>query len=366
MRIITIICWLVAAGALVGLAIWFLTGTVFGIRSDRIDGSGWSPRWSVGFNIGGWETLTGPYEVAGEYNVSTAGVSSVKVDWIAGNINVTPYDGADVKITEYAQRQLQDSEKLYISTSGNTLTIRFRERSFSGNMPQKKLDVLIPRSLCENMNDFLVDSASSGIYVEGVGAATFRIDSISGSVNVLNIRSGNFKANSSSGSITVASIRADDMKIESISGSVHVTASSAKTIDGDTTSGSVSIEGAYDDVKLNSISGRMTLDNSSPLAELKAETSSGSMDLSGAFDKVKTSSISGTTTVRSRIIPSALKIDTTSGSIHIYVPNEGTISVRHSSTSGRFSSDIPVTMQNSNAMFDISSISGSARIYVLN
>jgi len=100
MRTITIVCWIVAAMALAGLAIWFLTGTVFGLRSDRLNGSNWGSRWSFGLNIGGIDALSGPFEEAGSYTAGTAGVKSINIDWVAGDITVNPYDGGNIKITE--------------------------------------------------------------------------------------------------------------------------------------------------------------------------------------------------------------------------------------------------------------------------
>ena len=363
MRVVTIVCWLVAAAVLTGLAIWFLTGTVFGFGSG-----GWTGLRGISnlsFNIGGWENLSGPFEVAGEYTASASGVSSIKIDWIASTVDVEPYDGNDIKITEFAQRKLSDAERLYVSMSGDTLTIRFRERSFSGNMPQKKLEVLIPRQLCGNLNMFEVDSTSGGINVEGVSAVAFKTDAISGAVNITNVKAGSFHVSTTSGSLTVKSVQAEDMKLEGITGSVHVSGSSAGKINCDTTSGRINIEGAYNSVKLNSISGNMTLDDTAQGADVIAETTSGTIELTGSFNEVKTNNISGSATVKSSIIPSSLKADSTSGRVSVYVPNEGTISVNHSSTSGRFSSDVPVTMQNKGAQFSFSTISGTTKIYVL-
>ena len=53
MKMITITCWIIAALALIGLAIWFLTGTAFGFAERN---------WRIGWSVGtGWETLTGPF-----------------------------------------------------------------------------------------------------------------------------------------------------------------------------------------------------------------------------------------------------------------------------------------------------------------
>ena len=359
MKIITTVCWIITALAIAGLATWFLTGTLYGIR---INGRNTNRPFNLNFSVGGWENLTGPYELAGSYNVGTSGLDSVNIDWIAGNIDVKPHDGSEVVVNEYAQRQLNDEEKLYLNTTGSTLTVRFREHSFSGNMPHKRLEVLIPRSLCEALNRFTLDTTSGSVHVDYINADTFRVDSISGSIELTNIISRTFNTGSTSGSITIKDAHPEDMRINSISGSIRVSDSGAKVVDVDSTSGSITLSGAFDSVKLNSISGRQKVENSAQRSVLVAESTSGSMEFSGSFDNAKLHSLSGSVDLRSTVVPSKVEVDNTSGSITIAIPNEGSISVHHSSTSGRLSSDIPMTIQSSGAQFELSTLSGSVRI----
>ena len=86
------------------------------------------------------------------------------------------------------------------------------------------------------------------------------------------------------------------------------------------------------------------------------------INASGAFERVKLNSLSGSISISSGSVPSSLKANTTSGSITIAIPDEGGVTVSHSSMSGRFSSDIPVVMQNRDAQFELSSLSGNVRI----
>ena len=382
-KIITIVCWLITALAIAGLAIWFMTGTLFGQRAGTR-----SVDWNFsGLNIGALERLTGPYEVDGVYNVETAGINSLNIDWVAGGITVKPHDGNEIRITEYAQRALANDEKLHYTISGGTLTVKYREHNvgISLSVLNKRLEVLVPRELCENLNRFSVDSISGGIDVSDVNAVAFTVSTTSGGANLSGIVSQTFSADTMSGSITVTSVGTYDMNIDStsgsvtvarvqannmsfngMSGSVRISDSSADTLDIDTTSGSINASGDFNNVKLSSMSGRLSLDNSAPRSVLNADTTSGSLQFSGSFDRVNIDSMSGSLTIRSAIVPSHLKADTTSGDINIYVPNEGAVSVHHSSTSGRFSSDIPVTIQNRDAQFVLSSMSGNARIFVMN
>jgi len=361
-KIITIVCWLVVAAVLLGLAGWFLTGTVFGARSER-----WNNVMPFSFRIGGFEALTGPYQPVGVYNIGANDLNSIRIDWIAGSITVKPYDGDQIKITEFAQRELRDEEKLSFDTSGDTLTIRFRERDRVNvlNMPQKRLEVLVPQGLSESLEKLAIDSTSGGVDVEGLSVVTLGAESISGSVNIKNIVSSTVKLNSTSGSVTVADTRADDIEIDSISGSVRVSGSIAPELDCETTSGGINVSGEFGNAKLTTISGRISLDNSAQLSALKADTTSGSLELWGSFDSVRVESLSGSISVRSTAVPSSLKADSTSGSITVAIPNEGSVSVYHSTTSGRFSSDIPVVVQGRGAQFELSTLSGRISIIEL-
>ena len=362
MKIITVICWLVVAAVLLGFAGWFLTGTVFGAGTER-----WNNGMKFSFNIGDFEALTGPFEVVGSYSIDATGVNSINVDWIAGGITVKPYDGDKIEITEYAQRELKDDEKLYTQSSGGTLLIRFREQTKVTivNMPQKRLDVLVPRGLSEDLDRLTVGSVSGSIDAGYFSANSIDLNSISGRIDISNSTANKLKVDTTSGRCSASFVQADDMEFGSISGSIHVTDSTAGAIECDSTSGSVHVSGAFGRAKLNSISGRLELDNPEQRSIVDADSTSGSVALSGSFDSVKVNTLSGSITVSSKTVPSSLKADSTSGSINITVPNEGTITVYHDSMSGRFSSDIPVVMQGRGAQFEITTLSGGSKITVL-
>jgi DUF4097 and DUF4098 domain-containing protein YvlB len=381
MRVVTVICWGVVAAVLLGLAVWFLTGTVFGIGGGLNRGLNIRP----GFNIGGFESLSGPFQPVGTQNAPAAGLNSISIDWVSGEVTVAPHDGAEIVVTELAQRELRDNERFHITNSGGTLSIRFREQGVTvGNMPQKRLEVLVPTELSGNMNTLSVSSVSGAVSISGFDATVMRVGttsgsirvsdavaralqakSTSGSVSVVSVSSDDIKAGSTSGSVTLTSVQAAGIDIDSISGSIRVSDSSARLIDGSSTSGSIDVSGAFDRADLGSLSGRVSLENAALGAIVKASSTSGSVTLTGAFESVEADSLSGSISIRSSMVPSSLKSDTTSGSTTITVPDEGAVTVFHSSTSGRFSSDIPVIMQGRGAQFELKSLSGSIRIHAM-
>ena len=316
MKIVTIVCWCVAALAIAGLVIWFLTGT------------------SLLRNVGGrsfglrLENLTGPFEAVGNYSVPADNLDSIKIDWVAGNITVNPFDGSDIQITEYARRTLSDNEKLYCGVSGRTLNIDFHEKRFNIiNMPEKRLEVRIPRALCDNLESFTVDSTSGGVSVENMRSVTTKIETVSGAVNLSGIAARTLDIGSASGSITLKSVTADEIKASSVSGAMHF----SETV----------------------------------IPIINCHSTSGRLELSGSFENVTLETVSGSIDLTSSAVPESLRAETTSGSITVKVPDEGSVSVKHSSVSGRFTSDIPVTMQGNGARFNFHTISGSVKIEVL-
>jgi len=302
MRVITIVCWIITAIALAGIAVWFISGTVFGFMSDRWGG------WNFGMNIGGYESLAGPFSDVGNRSVDATGINSIKIEWVAGDIRITPHDENDIRITELAQRELRGNEKFYVGTLGDTLTIRYTERNLRGNLPQKQLEILIPRELSENMQIISIDTVSSSVTVTDIYATTLKCETVSGSMN---------------------------------------------------------FSGVFANTNLNSMSGRVTMENLAQNAVVNAETVSGKMEISGNFNNVGIETVSGNVSVTSTITPLLLKANSISGSITIAIPNDATISVNHSSVSGRLSSDIPVIMESKGAQFEISTVSGSAKILAL-
>ena len=267
------------------------------------DGMG---NWSIGFGI---ENLSGSFETDSTYNVNTEGIDSIKINWVAGEVTVRPHDGDDIQIIESAQRTLRDNEKLNYSISGNTLEIRFRERGLrSVRIPSKRLEVLVPHFLSESVD-------------------TLAIDSVSGDINVQDIN--------------------------------------ASRLDLDSTSGNITIAGVYDSAKLNTISGRITLIPGTRAGILDIVTVSGRVEVSGTFEKVSTNTVSGNVSFTSRQVPSSLKADSVSGNINITLPDDATLSVSHSSVSGKMSSDLPMTMEGKGAQFIISTVSGRTRIEAL-
>ena len=323
LKIVTVICWIITALVLAGLVIWFLTGSVFG---------GWFGNWGdnmpFGINIGGIQNLTGPFTTQGNETISTSGLNTIKVNWVAGEITVIPHDGNDVQITEFAQRDLKDNERMRVTINGSALNIEFRDKgNFRGNMPRKNLEVLVPRALSESLTDLTVNSTSGNIKVEDFNTGRATISSVSSSIILNRINSNSIDISTTSGSINATAIRTEKLNTSSVSGATNLS------------------------------------DVYAP--DLNCSTTSGGINVSGEFDKIEVSSVSGGTVITSTTVPGKINVSSVSGGINLYIPDTGEITVSHSAVSGRFTSEIPAIIQN-NAAYNFSSVSGSTSVHILN
>lgn len=312
-RIVTIVCWIVSALALVGLLIWLIAGTVFGGLFGNI-----------GLNFGGSERLSGPFELDRTYTVQVGEIDTIRIDWVSGDVAVRPHGGSDIIINEYAQRELRDNERLSYSVSGSTLEINFLERGLSfRRMPNKMLEVLVPYDLADSLNLLSASTVSARVNITDISANTLRGNTVSGAFYAI----GDFNS---------ASI--------------------------DTVSGNIELSGEINDAALDTVSGRVTMNSTAIGARVDIGTVSGRMDLNGDFISVRISTTSGNADIVSTAVPSTLNASGVSGDVNLTIPAGDSISVRHSAVSGSFSSEVPVTMENRGADFDISSVSGSTRI----
>ena len=357
-KFITTVCWVVTALVLAGLALWFLTGSMFGIKLGGINSG-----FSAGFSFSGIESLTGPFVEAGTYSVPPGGIKSLDIDWVSGEITVVPYDGNEIKFTEYAQRELQEDEKVKFEISGNTLRIKYLDGQSWVRIVTKKLEVFIPTELSQNFDSLIVDSASADIRVEGMITSDMKLDSVSGAIRLSEITAIKLSSDTASGSIDYAYVSADTMRVNSVSGSVKMNNCTAKKLKTDSTSGDNIISGSFEDISIDTISGKSVLDNSHSGSIVSVDSTSGDMELSGSFHSMDLDTMSGKITVVSSMVPIKFDSDTTSGDVKLTIPNEGTVSVNHSAASGKLTSDIPVTMVNrGSAQLRFSSISGNVRI----
>ena len=371
MRTVTIICWSVSAIVIIFLALltlWVAAGN----HSFSIGGL----RLNLGFGI-----LTGPYMPVGTYTIQTDGIDSLEIDWSSGAVTVKPHDGTEIVITEFAQRELNEEEKLRSSISGATLKIEITTGTILQRLPGKRLEVLIPHGLNGELNLVSAKSSSGRLTMSDITAASINLTSSSGGITISNIQADTVILRSSSGSVNVTDVFAASIKSNASSGShkimgtfenADITGSSGSiriesgsvisTLKANTTSGGQRFSGSFNSIDASSSSGSIRIENTATDANLSASTSSGGQTHSGSYSNVLLRSSSGSVKLSSAIVPAQLVISTSSGGVRITIPDGEPITVHHTASSGGFSSEVSVIMQTVDAQFRISSTSGSTRI----
>lgn len=269
------------------------------------------------------------YPDADKYSVGnttvTNPVNNLYVDWTSGQVNVEYHDGTGVIVSETANRELSEDDRLRWWLDGDTLRIRFAKPGFriSVNL-DKKLTVSLPRGTVLKSAD--IGTTSGDLFIPALAADDIRLGSTSGSIDAVTT-TPKLYAVSTSGNVKVRQDSdIDTVDLGSTSGSVFCTlGGSVKTLEANSTSGSVSLNvaGAAEKVKAGSTSGSIYPD----LASVdKAEFGSTSGCFSGSVRAFK-----------------ELKIHTTSGKVDVKLPTEPGFTCKVDSASGDLTTALSLT-----------------------
>lgn len=304
-RIVTIVCWSVSALVLIGLAVWFFFHV--------LPGSGTSV--SIGF-----DNLTGPYETVGSYSEPADGIKSISVDWVSGEVTMIPYEGDTIQITESARRELSENEMLKLEVDRGRLAISYTKGTFLNNMVSKRLELLVPEDLAKELERLDVQAVSADLKISGFDVDSFALSDTSGVSELSDIRTEKAKIGSVSGKIRVSALNASELTLSSTSGDIELSEVQADRLDGGTTSGK--------------------------------------QKYLGSFGQIDAGSVSGTIDIISNIVPDAIDCGTTSGDIRVTLPGDSVLDVRYTTTSGDFTSEIPIKNTGKSAAYQFSTVSG--------
>lgn len=111
------------------------------------------------------------YSESGEYAVSAEGISSLDIAWIAGGVDITPYNGEVISFSETSREDLSARSALRYGVEDGTLYIQYC-RSDANDLPAKELTVLVPESLASGLGELSVSSISAAVDISGLEAGT--------------------------------------------------------------------------------------------------------------------------------------------------------------------------------------------------
>jgi len=255
-----------------------------------------------------WDGTDSPEEEPASYSHSDVPVPVDKLDieWVTGPVEIVPWDGNYVNVTEYSRRPLDEGQRLeLIVTDGGTMRIRWTiEKGFwKGLRLSKYLLVQVPAGL--SLEKVKVTNVSDVIKAEGLAG-------------------GKWDLSTTSGRIEAEGIRADVLKLTSVSGALHVGNVQAGSLRLSTTSGCVEAPGfGVEHAKFNTISGRV-----------EAYGNGGSIE-------IKT--VSGAISLQTEQPPECVRLESVSGRITLALPPNSGFTAKYESMSGTFTTGFPVS-----------------------
>lgn len=295
------------------------------------------------------------YPDEGKYTVGGATipgpVENLFVDWTSGEVNIEYHKGDGFIVSETANRDLADDDRLRWWLDGTTLRIRYAKSGLRINFNlEKKLTVSLPEGTVLKSAD--IGTTSADMNIPGLAADEIRLGSTSGNISAVTV-TGKLTASSTSGDITVS--QGSDIgtvDLGSTSGSISCSlGANAAAVAATSTSGSISlaVAGSVETVKLRSTSGSI-YPNLASVGNAELSSTSGSVEGSvSAFHD--------------------LKIGSTSGSVSVNLAADPGFTCRVDTASGSFSSDLALvkngntyTCGDGNARCSISTSSGNIRI----
>jgi len=287
-------------------------------------------------------------------NVGNDELNSLSIDWVAGQVEIKQGGNDQVVVTEYSKRPLKEDERMAVTFEDGEMHIRFTEKKKSRGfhtwiIPNlgKKLVVELPldRSGLERIK---VDTASAGVSVTQIAASLdeLKVRTASGGVSLRQVTSDDVSVHTASGAVHAESVTGDSVSLETASGSIWAGNIQGDCFKAETMSGSISLGNVtVDDLKANTVSGGLKLQ--SFIADVaNLQTVSGSLwaGASGMVDSIHAETVSGGLELHLTGEPDEVKLGTVSGRIRLFLPEtEGGFTAGYSTTTGRFTSDFPLS-----------------------
>ncbi len=221
--------------------------------------------WPSGCNVislGGYTYDNADKYSVGEFTLDEE-ITSLDIDWIAGEVKLVVTDEAKVSATETDVED--EAEKLRYRVVDGKLMIKFKksEKMSMGSDLSKELTVYIPREMAENMKLVSVQSVSAGLDIRDMNIDTVDIEMVSGELVAENVVIGNVNIESVSGDVNVNG-SLDTLDAELVSGEIKVNSDKQlSSLSMETVSGDITVtmpEGDGFTAEMDSVSGDMDID----------------------------------------------------------------------------------------------------------
>lgn len=170
-----------------------------------------------------WDELSGDVTI-GSGSVSTDGISRIRIDWVAGDVEIVSGTGSAISIAETASVTLSADEQLRFQVKDGQLCIAYCKSGIrTTSLKGKTLTVTVPEALAASLKELDVEVVSSDVRVSGISGGELELDMVSGNPTVEKGSFGEVDINSVSGSATLRlDAMPDKIDFDSVSGNLHV------------------------------------------------------------------------------------------------------------------------------------------------
>lgn len=229
-----------------------------------------------------WEGAPGPEEEPMPYSCGDgpAPVEKLDIEWVNGPVEIIPWEGAYVNVTEYSQRPLDEGQRLeLIVTDGGTMRIRWTlDKGFwKGLRLSKYLLVQVPAG--QSLEKVKVSNVSGGIKAEKLTGEKWDLSTTTGPIEATGLRGESCKLTSISGALRIEDVQAEELRLSTTSGRIEAPGFGAEHAKLSTVSGAVEAYGNGESLELKSVSGSLTLQTAQPPESVRLETISGRVTL---------------------------------------------------------------------------------------
>ena len=228
---------LIVAAALVGLGLCLaIVGFCLGGRLSDLRDLHFDPA------SGQWEQTeetrdqTGDYSGSDYYLPAGTSITALDIDWISGEAEILVTDDTDILVREQSERGISASYAMVVTDEDGVLKVRYAEDEFLTlpNLPSKKLEVHLPRTIAESLTEVCLSSVSADFDVAALTVKnTLIFDSVSGDLETDAIAAENA-----------------DVSLTSVSGKIELDGS-FRQVTGESTSGEIDLTLRSSPEKLN-------------------------------------------------------------------------------------------------------------------
>lgn len=278
------------------------------------------------FHFGKVERI--PENIRKEEKIELSEINTIKLNFKSSDVRVMVTNEAELKIIQYANKELKEKDLFFTSVSNNELVVKETRNSgfhiFLFDTTNVAYDIYIPKNYEKSI---FVEAVSGDIFIdEELKLNNVEIKNTSGDIAFNRTISANeVKIKTVSGDIKLNDVNSNSLILESTSGDINI-GKTTNFVDTKSVSGDITINGVNGNISIETTSGDISGYNFNIKERSNAKSVSGDIKISLDNDsncKIKTKTTSGDIKLPNGINvvgnePYAeLELKTTSGDIQI-------------------------------------------------